>query len=171
VDIVEDSDYDVVALYGFSAKYPKTARLEFNPKSTRKKGDVVFHLEEGFKIFLSWGSLEEARKRYTTAAAQASGSVEHSVKSSRGKLDGVPETMNMKIQDHDAVYTHARMLVERGSFPFGARGVTQDVYALHVHCDDSARYYVVYAFGRPEASEELEKVFEPIMSSLKCHLS
>jgi len=166
---MEDSDYELVALYGFSAKYPKTARLEFNPKSNRKKGDIVFHLEEGFKVFLSWGSLEEAKKRYPTPAAQASGSVERSVKSMRGKLDGTPETRELRIQEHDAVYTHARMFVERGGFPFGTTRLIQEAYALHVHCEESERYYVIYAFARPEASEELAKAFEPIISSLKCH--
>jgi len=171
VRLMEDSDYELVALYGFSAKYPKNARLEFNRKSTRKKGDLIFHLEEGFKVFLSWGSLEEAKKRYSTAAAQASGSVERSVKSTGGKLDGTPETRNLKIQDHDAVYTHARMLVEQRGFLFGTRRVTQDAYALHVHCEDSERYYVLYAFARPEVSEELGKIFHPMMYSLKCHTS
>jgi len=164
-------DYELLALYGFSAKYPNNARLEFNPKAKREKGDLAFHLEEGFKIFLSWGSLEEARKRYATAAAQASDSIERSIKGTRGKLEGPTESRNLKIQGHDAVYTHARMLYMQGNMLFGARRVRQDAYALHVHCEDTARYYVVYAFGRPEASEELGKAFEPIMSSLKCHLS
>ena len=168
---MEDSAYELLALYGFSAKYPNNARLEFNPKARREKGDLVFHLEQGLKIFLSWGRLEEARKRYATAAAQASDSVQRSIGSARGKLDGTPETRNLKIQGHDAVYTHARMLFEQGGFLFGTRRVTQDAYAMHVHCEDSGRYYVLYTFARPEVSEELGKTIEPIMSSLKCHLS
>lgn len=163
--------YELLAMYGFSAKYPDNARLELNPKARREKGDVVFHLVEGFKIFLSWGSLEEARKRYATAAAQASASIERSVKSTRAKLDGTPETKSLKIQGHDAAYTHARMFVERGGFPFGTRRVTQDSHSMHLQCDDSGRYYVVYAFARPETSERVGKIFEPIMLSLRCHAS
>jgi hypothetical protein len=161
--------YELLAMYGFSAKYPDNARLELNPKARREKGDVVLHLEEGFKVFLSWGSLEEARKRYATAAAQASASIERSVKSTRAKLDGTPETKSLKIQGHDAAYTHARMFVERGGFPFGSRRVTQDSHSMHLQCDDSGRYYVVYAFARPETSEQVGKILEPIMLSLKCH--
>lgn len=164
-------DFELLALYGFSARCPKTARLEFNPKSTRQKGDLVLHLGQGVKIFVSWGKLEDAKKRYPTAAAQASDSVKRSIKSTQAKLEGTPETKNMKIHGHDAVYTHARMFLERGGFPFGSRRVTQDAYAMHVHCEDSERYYVVYAFARPEGSEALAKMFEPIMSSLKCHSS
>mgnify|MGYP001032597509 CR=1 FL=1 len=167
---LSESDFEPLALYGFSAKYPKTTRLELNPKSTREKGDVAFHLEGALKIFLSWGSLEEARKRYATAAAQASGSIERSLKSTRARLDGTPETRNIKIQEHDAVYTHAKMFVERGGFPFGTRRVFQEAYALYVHCENTGRYYVVYAFAKPEATEEVAKIFDPIMSSLKCHL-
>jgi len=161
--------YELVALYGFSANYPKNTRLEFNPKSRREKGDLVFHNENGFKIFLSWGGLAEARKRYATAAEQASDSVKRSVRSSRAKLEGPPETRNMKILNHDATYTHARMSLERGGFPFGSNRTIQDAYAMHLHCDESKRYYVIYAFGRPDVSEELGKAIKPIMSSLKCH--
>jgi hypothetical protein len=166
---MKNSDYELVALYGFSAKYPKNARLELNPRSTSMKGDIVFHFKEGFKIFLSWGSLEEAKKRFLTVAAHASGSFEHSVKSVRGELDGAPETGSLKIKGHDAVYTHARMFIERGGLLFGTRRITQDIYALHLHCDRSARYYVLYAFVQPKISGELAKIFEQIMSSLRCH--
>jgi hypothetical protein len=161
--------YELLAMYGFSAKYPDNARLELNPKARREKGDVVFHLEGGFKVFLSWGSLQEARKRYATAAAQASASIERSVKSTRAKLDGTPETKNLKIQGHDATYTHARMFMDRGGFPFGSGRVTQDSHSLHLQCDESGRYYVMYTFARPDASEQAGKVFQPIMLSLKCH--
>jgi len=161
--------YELLAMYGFSAKYPNNARLELNPKARREKGDVVFHLEEGRKVFLSWGSLKDARKRYATAAAQASDSIQRSLKSTRAKLDGPTETKSLKIQGHDASYTHARMSIERGGFPFGSRRVVQDSHSLHLQCDDSERYYVVYAFSRPETSEEVGKILEPIMLSLKCH--
>jgi hypothetical protein len=162
-------EYEALAMYGFSVNYPNNARLELNPKTRREKGDIVLHLEEGLKVFLSWGSLEDARKRYATAAAQASASIEHSVKNTRAKLDGTPEIKNLKIQGHDATYTHARMFVERGGFPFGSRRVTQDSHSMHLQCDESGRYYVVYAFARPETSEQVGKIVEPIMLSLKCH--
>jgi hypothetical protein len=164
-------DFELVALYGFSAKIPNDARLEFNPKARREKGDLAFHLQEGYKIFLSWGKLEDARKRYKTAAEQAADSVKRSLKSSFAKLEGEPHTENLKIQDHDAVYTRARMRLERGGFPMGSRRVTQDALALHLHCEDTGRYYVIYAFTRPEVSEDVQRNFEPIMSSLKCHSS
>ena len=165
----EKKEQELVAFYGFSAKIPNDARIEFNPKSRREKGDLVFHLQGGYKVFLSWGQLQDARKRFKTAAEQAKESVERSVKSSMAKLDGEPHTENLKIRDHDAVYTRARMWSERGAFLMGKRRITQDTIALHLHCEDSDRYYVVYAFGRPEVSDEIRRNFEPIMRSLKCH--
>jgi hypothetical protein len=156
-------------MYGFSIKYPNNARLELNPKARREKGDMVLHLDGGSKIFLSWGSLEEARKRYASAAAQASDSIQRSVRGGRGRLDGTAETKKLKIKGHDAVYTRARMILEQRGLLFGTRRMTQDAYALHVHCDDSRRYYVLYTFARPETSEDVGKAFEPVMNSLKCH--
>jgi hypothetical protein len=161
--------YELLSLYGFSASYPANARLEFNPKSRREKGDLVFHTSDGSKIFLSWGSLAEAKKRYATAAEQASDSIKRSLKGAPGKLEGPPETRAMKILDHDATYSHARALLEWRRFPFGSSRMIRDTYAMHLHCDKSARYYVIYAFGRDSASEELRRSIEPIMSSLKCH--
>jgi len=161
--------YEIVALYGFSANYPNNARLEFNPKSRREKGDLVFHTADGFKIFLSWGNLADARKRYATAAEQASDSIKRSLNSSRAKLDGSPETRSMKIMNHDAAFTHVRMFVDRGGFLFGSKRVIQEAYSIHLHCGESKRFYVIYAFGRPDISEELGKTIEPIVSSLKCH--
>jgi hypothetical protein len=161
--------YELLAMYGFSVNYPNNARLEFDPKSRREKGDLVFHTDDGFKIFLSWGSLAEAKKHYATAAEQASASIKRSLKSSPAKLDGTPETRSMKILDHDATYSHARMLLEWRRFPSGVSRTIRDTYAMHLHCDKSARYYVVYAFGRDSVPEKLRKAIEPIMSSLKCH--
>jgi hypothetical protein len=161
--------YELLSVYGFSASYPDTARLEFNPKSRREKGDLAFHTNGGFKIFLSWGSLADAKKRYATAAEQAADSIKRSLKGSSAKLDGTPETRSMKILGHDAAYSHARMLVESRGFPFGGGRMIRDTYAMHLHCDKSARYYVVYGFGRESESEELRRSIEPIMSSLKCH--
>jgi len=163
-------EYEIVALYGFSAKHPRSSYLELNPKSTRLRGDVAFHLEEGFKVFLSWGRLQAARKRYPTAAAQASASIERTAKETGRKLDGTPEIRSVRIQNHDAIYTHAKMFSERWLFPFGVRRVAEETYTLHVQCEDSQRYYIVYASARPEISEEVGRLFEPIMSSFRCHL-
>ena len=113
--------------------------------------------------------MEEAKKKYATAADQAAGSIEHSLKSVRAKLEGATETKTMKILGHDAAYIRARMCTERGGFPFGSRRVVQDAVAMYIHCEETERYYVVYAFSRPQATDELLKAIEPMMASLKCH--
>ena len=164
--------YELLSVYGFSANYPNDARLEFNPKSRREKGDLVFHTSNGFRIFLSWGSLAEARKKYPTAAEQASDSIKRSLRNAAMKSEGPPETRSMRILNHDATFTHARMFLERRGFMFGSSRMsrlTQYTYSMHVHCEESKRYFVVYAFGRQNVSEELGRAIEPVMSSLKCH--
>jgi hypothetical protein len=40
--------------------------VEFNPKGDRIKGDVAFHTPKKNRIFISWGPLEEANKRFKT---------------------------------------------------------------------------------------------------------
>jgi hypothetical protein len=57
-----NSDKDLVVIYGFSFKYPIDAKLEFNPKSDRCKGDLAIKFQNGFKIFITWGELKELPK-------------------------------------------------------------------------------------------------------------
>ena len=47
----------------FSMDYPEVCRIEFNPKSMKQKGDVVFHFPDREKIFVSWGKLDVAQKK------------------------------------------------------------------------------------------------------------
>ena len=62
------------ALYGFEIMIPTDWGVELNPKSTRKKGDVAFQSQKGNRVFVSWGSLDEA-KRFKTLEEHRDGSL------------------------------------------------------------------------------------------------
>jgi len=63
------------SVYNFSIGYPRECRVEFNPKSRREAGDIIFHFPDREKVLLSWGDLEKAKKKFETAEKQA----EHSL--------------------------------------------------------------------------------------------
>ena len=57
-----NSESEPFSAYGFSIQYPMVCRVEFNPKSLRGKGDVVFHFPDREKLFVTWGNLAAALK-------------------------------------------------------------------------------------------------------------
>ena len=57
-------EFETFSVYSFSIDYPPVCRVEFNPKSRREAGDIVFHFPDKEKLFLSWGNLEKAQKKF-----------------------------------------------------------------------------------------------------------
>ena len=58
--------FETFSVYNFSVDYPAVCRIEFNPKSRREAGDIVFHFPDREKVFLTWGKLEDAQKKFPT---------------------------------------------------------------------------------------------------------
>lgn len=162
-------DFEQFSVYGFSIKYPVDARLEFNPKSRRGAGDVVFHFPDRVKIFLSWGDLEEATKKFHTVEEHA----EHSLKriKSSGNVKGFEkvEHDSLKINSHQSVYNRAKFEEVSVGFFSGKRKNPREAHSVHVHCDESGRFLVVYSLLPVGASTDYQAVFSKMANSLKCH--
>src|SRR5208337_5383105 len=102
----------------FSIDYPKVCRIEFHPKSMKQKGDVVFHFPDREKIFVSWGKLDVALKKFATVEEQAENSLKSVSKSAQPKTMERVDQDSMKINSHTAVYNHIRVEERpRGFFP------------------------------------------------------
>src|ERR1700758_4284511 len=93
---------------------PGDWRIEFNAKNRRERGDVVFHTPKNNLFFVSWGSLEEARKRFPSLSEQRDKSV--------GRLKSNPNVANIKLEDngkmeirgHEALVSHVTAQGRRG---------------------------------------------------------
>ena len=163
------SGFEKFSVYGFSIDYSMVCRIEFNPKSRRNAGDIVFHFPDREKIFLSWGDLEKVQRKFHTVEEHAKHSVDLIGKSSQVKnLERVTQEL-LEINSHKAAYNHIK-LDEMSRGLFGARkSATRQAFSLHIYCDNSSRYYLMYAFPSLNAPENFGDLVLQMMKSFKCH--
>jgi hypothetical protein len=160
--------FETLSVYGFSMNYPAVCRLEFNPKSTREAGDVVFHFPDREKTFLSWGKLEDAQKKFSTIEDQAEHSLERIGKSSQVRnLDRISHDL-LKINSHIGAYNRVRMEIPASFFP-GKRTTKREALSLHLHCESTSRYFVIHAMLSSNAPADFEDLFVDMVRSFKCH--
>jgi len=157
---------DKLEIYGFSFEFPKTSRLEFNPKFKRDAGDVAVKTPDKAVTFVSWGELEKVMKKAPNIEAHAKFSLDRVKKSVQGKMT-VLENKEITVNGHDALYNHVRVDVPRRGF-FG-KGTQQEVRSVHVHCDKSGRYFVIYATCTALNTEEQGRTVDMVCETLKCH--
>jgi hypothetical protein len=163
------SSFETFSIYKFSIEYPPVCRVEFNPKSRRDAGDIVFHFPDREKMFLSWGNLEKAEKKFATAEEQAEHSFKAVKKSSNvKKIDKVTSDV-LSVNSHNAAYNRVRVdEIPRGLFG-GKTTIPHEAHSLHLHCDKSSRYFVLYTMLSPRAPEDFGDLFVQMAKSFKCH--
>ncbi len=164
-----EQDFEQFSVYGFSIDYPNDSRVEFNPKSRRGEGDVVFHFPDRMKIFLSWGDLEKAKKNFGTVEEHA----DHSLK--RIKTAGNVKSFerishdSISINSHQGAYNRARFEEITVGLFTGKRKSPREARSVHVHCPDSSRYFVIYALLPTGGTYDYERTFTKMGNSLRCH--
>jgi hypothetical protein len=168
--IILKEGFETFSVYGLSMDYPEVCRVEFNPKSRRDAGDVVFHFPDRERLFLSWGSLEEARKRYADANAQAIESIDRAKRNRQVRSMENVEHESLLLQGHQAIYNHMRFQVVSPGLLRDRQTGEQETHSIHLHCPESGRYYVVYgsATSTSDSSNQRSILLE-MASSLRCH--
>jgi len=161
--------FENFAVYMFSMDYPEVCRIEFHPKSMRQKGDVVFHFPDREKMFVSWGRLDVAQKKFATVEEQAEKSLKSASKSARTKTMERVKQDSMKINSHKAVYNHVRMEeTPKGFFP-SKQKILRDVLSIYLHCEPTSRYFVIYAMPTRNAPEDFGDLFLDMAHTFECH--
>jgi hypothetical protein len=161
--------FENFSVYNFSVDYPKVCRLEFNSKSTRQKGDIVFHFPDREKIFVSWGALEDAQKRFATVDEQAERSIKAAGKTAHTKDMERVKQDSMNINSHRAAYNHVKMEETSAGFISSKGKVKRDVMSLHLHCEPTSRYFVIYAMPTRNAPEDFGDLFLDTARTFECH--
>lgn len=165
----ESESFERFSIYKFAMDYPSVCRVEFNPKSRREGGDVVFHFPDREKLFLSWGDLEKARKKFPTAEEQAEHSLKVVTKSGNIKKSERVSHDSLSVNSHRASFNHIRLdEVPAGFFP-GRKAVRREAYSIHLQCEQSSRYFVIYALLSGNAPEDFGDLLKTIANSFKCH--
>jgi hypothetical protein len=169
---LQSENLEKFSVYKFSVDYPSVCRVEFNPKSRREAGDIVFHFPDREKLYISWGDLEKAKTRFQSPQAHAEQGLKTIMKG-RGvsEKDSQKETeQSLQINSHTAVYNSVKLgeLIP-GLFLSKKRIVTRRAYSVHIHCDQSSRYFVIYALVSPNAPEDFGDLLLTMARSFTCH--
>jgi len=162
-----ETAYDRLAMYGFGLEYPSTWNLELQPKSTPEAGDIVFKTL-GVRVFLTWGSLDRARQKYGDLDKQVEDSLTRMRKSGDVRHFEMVEQKEMSLNGHRAIYSSTR--AKLGIGPLAMKTGYREVCMLHLHCEPSRKYLVLYASAVGEGSlAQFYEIFSHMSSSLECH--
>jgi len=168
IHLLEDENFENFSAYRLSIDYPNVCRIEFNPKSRREKGDVVFHFPDKEKVFVSWGDLETAQKRFHTVEEQAEHSLKNLSKTSSVKKFERVSKDTIEMNSHRAVYNRIKLNEMTGGL-FGGKAVPRDGYSVHLHCENSSRYFVIYTILSSNAPQDFGDLFKTMTNSFRCH--
>lgn len=157
---------DTLKIYGFSFDFPKERKLEFNPKFKRTDGDVAVKAPDKAVVFVSWGELEKVIKKAPTIDDHAKYSLDRVKKSVQGKMTPI-DHKQIDVNGHTAAYNHVKIQVPRRGL-FG-KGTEQEVTSVHIHCEQTGRYYVIYATSTAQNLAEQTRTLQGIIETLRCH--
>ncbi|MGI0091837.1 MAG: hypothetical protein ACREBS_09015 [Nitrososphaerales archaeon] len=156
------------ALYGFEIEIPSDWRVEVNPKSTRVKGDAAFQSQKGNRVFVSWGPLEEATRRFKTLEAHRDSSLDQVKKGSDVKSLDVSDLKEVQVCTHRALMTHVSAQIRSGMM--GRNTSRRDIWSIHFYCPNISRYYVMFSMERDaEEFEDMGQVFSSFAKTMVCH--
>lgn len=163
------ADKETFALYGFRIEIPRDWRVELNPKTNREKGDVAFHSPKGNRFFVSWGPLDDAKKRFASLQDHRDKSVKQIRKGSDVNDVAVESSHEEIISGHNALFSNVNAEVRAGG-PFSRATYERTMSSVHMYCPSNSRYYVVYSLLRdPTEYPDFRKLFEETARSFVCH--
>jgi len=165
------SEYESFCIYGFCTVCPTAWKVELNPKSDRSEGDVAFKSPERENIFVSWGPLEKAKKRYSSLEEHADDPLKRIKKNSGVKEVKLAKRKVVQLSSHDAVISYIKVVLSKPSLLPFAKGKTEEreVRCMHIHCEPSERYFVLYGEIASDKSLEQGEIFENMIKSFSCH--
>jgi hypothetical protein len=157
-------------MYKFELQYPNTWRIEFNPKSARDRGYVIFSSPRNGKVFLTWGKIESVRDKYASLEDQ----VEAGFKRIRNNRDvrklEIVETKKIKVNGHKAIFNN--FLIETiGTFIIAVNLVNRKAFlSIDLYCDKTGRFFTLYTSSKdPSTFHEQNVIFNHMKDSFICH--
>ena len=165
-----DLGYEKFSLYGFSIDYPNECRVDFNSKSRRETGDVSFRFRDNSRIFLNWGNLEKVSKRFTSVEDHANYSLD-AMKKGKNVLNFERVSGDtVSLQSHKSSVNKVRFDEKALKFLGKGKDIPRQAYSLHVHCDKTNRYFVLYSMSPANEELKFERIMDSMRASFKCHV-
>ena len=161
-------DYDRFAVYGFQVDYPRTWKVELNPKSEHAQGDVAFKAQDGTRMYVSWGLLEKIQKKFATLDDHVKASIQRIKKDGQVGRVEILDQKELQMSGHRALYTRISATVQSASFFSRSVGQRQ-LWSAHLHCEKSGRFFVVYGSSQSEKElMEITNVYNHLRESFRC---
>jgi len=164
----QEAERDTLRIYGMSFDFPASQKLEFDPKFTREEGSVAVKSPAKSIVFVTWGDLRRVAKKLPTPREHSKYSMGSAARNARGRLNQV-EQRDVQINGHSSAYSRAEVEMPRGML--GPQRPNQEIESVHVHCDRTSRYFVIYTssdWGGSRAPER-EDVFRVVTATFRCH--
>jgi Zn-finger nucleic acid-binding protein len=161
--------FERFSIYGFTIDYPEECRVEFNSKSRRETGDVVFRLPKNIGIFLSWGELGKVLKRFGSAEEHANYSLDTMKKGKNVKNFERVSRDTISLHNHNGSVNKVRFEERTLRLFARSKDIPREAYSLHVHCDKSERYFVLYSMASANDETRLDRIMELMRESFICH--
>jgi len=159
---------ELFALYGFELKIPQNWRVELDPKATRELGDVAFHTPKKNRIFVSWGPLEKAEKRFKTLEEHREWTLSELKKARGVKALSIASSGETRICGHRALI--AQVSASLGGGIMAPPQSVREMSSAFFYCPDGARYYVIYTQLKfPDEYPNFPEVFDSLVDSMMCH--
>lgn len=164
----QTGEVDTLRIYGFSFDFPASHRLEFDPKFTREEGSLAIKSPSKRVVFVSWGDLRKIVNKLPTSTEHSKFSRERAARRTRGKMN-LLEQREAKVNGHWAAYS--RIEIEGPGGIMGTRRRTEEIESLHLHCDRTSHYFVIYTSSVPAGPKEPEQsdTLWIVANSFKCH--
>ena len=165
---MESPEFERLTLYGFSLMYPKDWVISIDEKSSRESGFLRIRLGTEAMINVVWGPLEKMKEKLPSPKDHA----EYALK--RIKREG--DVMKVKLLSveradtdlHEAYIAHSKVTRVFGAFLM-YKYIEQEMLSLHVYCEESGRFFVVYGITGSTLFPEYEETIRKILLSFRCH--
>ncbi len=166
-EIKDELGYELLSMYGVSLEYPDTWNVELRPNSTAAGGDLAFKTL-GARVFLTWGSLETIRRKFRSLDDQAEDSLKKMKKSGDVRRFEILEHREMNVNGHRSIFNSAKVTLGTGLLAM--KTAWREVCTLHLHCEPSQKFLVLYADATGQGSlVTISDQFFHMSSSLRCH--
>ena len=160
--------YERFSMYKFAIDYPNAWRIEFDPKSRRAEGHVIFNSPENDNVFLTWGLLDKIRGKYDSLEAQAEASYSR-IAYGRDVMKLNPiETKTIELNGHRTIFKH--FVMERAIGLRMIRARSKEIWSIHLQCKNTDRYFIIYeSTPNTSRSQEQSEIFSHMKDSFVCH--
>jgi hypothetical protein len=160
-------EFEHFAAYGFSVDYPTDCLIEMKPRANREVGEVAFKFPRGNVFFLTWGQLGQVEK-FHGAEGHADFSIDRIRKNRDAKITNLKRD-SIEVNGHPAPFNRVWVEVVRRGLILGSTRRAHEIRSIHVHCENTGRYFLMYVQGAAETSDQQESVMARMALTFKCH--